>query len=130
MRTQRLMQRSDCEPEYSRTAISTQKSAPLVRLAYLTNGAQNMGRTYFRFSCHSRRGFSSSIQAQITLDAGWAGSAPLPDASRTAQPFSLVWLQSTKLALAQIGSELPEGLRQAVLQFQIQFLRFKGGKSR
>ena len=35
-----------------------------------------------------------------------------------------------KAALAQIGPELPEGLRQAALQFQVQLLRFKGGKAR
>lgn len=49
MRTQRLTQRSDCEPECFHPSILTQKSAPLVRLAYLTNGAQIWGVLIFTF---------------------------------------------------------------------------------
>ena len=35
-----------------------------------------------------------------------------------------------KAAGAKIRRELPEGLRQAVLQLQVQLIRFKGGKAR
>ena len=66
MRTQRLMQRSVCEQECSRTAISTQKSTPFVRLVHLTNGVQ-IGAYLFPLFLPFPQRFQFLEQTQITL---------------------------------------------------------------
>ena len=100
---------------------------PICEVGTSRKRGANMGRTYFRFSCHSRRGFLK--QAQITLIPAGLDLPRFQSFPHGAALF-LGMAAIQKLALPQIGSELPEGLRQAVFQLQIQFLRFKGGKSR
>ena len=120
-------QRSDCEPECFQPSILTRKR-PACETGISHKRGANMGRTYFRFSCHSSQRFQFLKQTQITLiPAGLEFPFHFLFLPPPPSPF-LAAIQ--KLALPQIGSELPEGLRQAVLQLQIQFLRFKGGKSR
>ena len=128
MRTQRLTQRSDCEPECFQPSILTQKSAPLVRLAYLTNGAQIWGVLISLFLPFPQR-FQFLEQTQITLiPAGLDLS--LFQSFPNGAAFFLGMTAIQKLTRSQIGSKLPEGLRQSVFQFQVQFLCFKGGKAR
>ena len=69
------------------------------------------------------------IQPQIAGMAALLYLAP-PDSLQHGAAFFLGVAAPHESAVIQIGTELPEGLRKAVLQLQIQFVRFKGRKSR